>query len=206
MAKKAIIDPHQDYTFSDYFKLKDEPEEIFAYFGYTWQVSSLSLPQTEQSLTRLEALKTRLTENLPYISLTSEMARREFLIAPVIMDLIYYTKAKVRVEYALKINEQLKGVIDYYLQTEQNNLILIEAKNSDLERGLVQLGVELIAVDLWSPVNQDQLYGAVSMGNIWQFSVLNRTEKRITQDLNLYRVPNDLEELMKILVGLMESS
>jgi hypothetical protein len=205
MTKNAIIESHQAYTFSDYFKLKGEPEEIFAYFGYSWQVSSLSLPQTQQPLTRLESLKTRLMENLPYISLTSEMAKREFLIAPVIMDLIYYTKAKVRVEYGLMINEQLKGVIDYYLQTEQNNLIIIEAKNSNLERGLVQLGVELIAVDIWSPVDNAKLYGAVSMGNIWQFLVLNRTKKRIIQDLNLYRVPNDLEELMKILVGLMEN-
>ncbi|MGK7932064.1 MAG: hypothetical protein AB4041_11615 [Microcystaceae cyanobacterium] len=203
MTKKTIIEPHQAYTFSDYFKLKGEPEEIFAYFNYYWQISSLNLPKTTQSLTHLATLKTRLIENLPYISLTSEMARREFLIAPVIMDLIHYTKAKVRVEYALTINEQLKGLIDYYIQTEQNNLIIIEAKNSDLERGLVQLGIELIAVDLWSPVDNPKLYGAVSMGNIWQFSVLNRTEKQITQDLNLYRVPNDLEDLMKILVGLM---
>jgi hypothetical protein len=38
------------------------------------------------------------------MSLTSETARREFSIAPVIMQLIHYNHAKVRVEYALNIN------------------------------------------------------------------------------------------------------
>jgi hypothetical protein len=52
------------------------------------------------------------------------------------MELIHYTHAKVRVEYALNINNQLKGVIDYYLKPE-NQLLVIEAKNADLERGVV---------------------------------------------------------------------
>ena len=41
--------------------------------------------------------------------------------------------------------------------------------------------------------------------DIWQFVILHRESKQITQDLNLYRVPNDLETLMKILVALMKN-
>jgi len=155
-------------------------------------------------LERLTDLKNRIEESLPYISLTSQTARREFLIAPVIMELIHYTHAKVRVEYGLNINNQLKGVIDYYIKAD-NQLLVIEAKNGDLERGVVQLAVELIAFDNWSPIDNPILYGAVSIGNIWQFVILHRESKEITQDLNLYRVPNDLETLMKILVALMKN-
>lgn len=204
MAKIQIIDPQQSYTFADYFKLNSEPEEILEYFGYKFQAQSLTLPITQENLDRLTDLKARIAESLPYISLTSETARREFLIAPVIMELIHYTHAKVRVEYLLNINNQLKGVLDYYVKSE-NQLLIIEAKNADLERGVVQLAVELIAVDNWSPTNHAILYGAVTIGNIWQFVILDRESKQITQDLNLYRVPNDLEILMKILVALIKN-
>lgn len=204
MVKIQIIDPNQSYTFADYFKLNYEPDEIIEYFGYNLQSQSLTLPTTQQNLERLTDLKNRIEESLPYISLTSETARREFLIAPVIMELIHYTHAKVRVEYGLNINHQLKGVVDYYIKAD-NQLLVIEAKNADLERGIVQLAVELIAFDNWSPIDHPILYGAVSIGNIWQFVILHRESKEITQDLNLYRVPNDLETLMKILVALMKN-
>ncbi|MGD1714858.1 hypothetical protein [Dapis sp. BLCC M172] len=49
------------------------------------------------------------------------------------------------------------------------------------------------------------LYGAVSMGNIWQFAVLDTEKKRIIQDTNLYRVPTDLLELLQIIVGILEA-
>jgi hypothetical protein len=204
MVKIQIIDPNQSYTFADYFKLNYEPDEIIEYFGYNLQSQSLTLPTTQQNLERLTDLKNRIEESLPYISLTSETAMREFLIAPVIMELIHYTHAKVRVEYGLNINHQLKGVVDYYIKAD-NQLLVIEAKNADLERGIVQLAVELIAFDNWSPIDHPILYGAVSIGNIWQFVILHRESKEITQDLNLYRVPNDLETLMKILVALMKN-
>jgi len=204
MVKIQIIDSNQSYTFADYFKLNYEPDEIIGYFGYKFQSQSLTLPTTQQNLERLTDLKNRIEESLPYISLTSETARREFLIAPVIMELIHYTHAKVRVEYGLNINNQLKGVVDYYIKAD-NQLLVIEAKNADLERGIVQLAVELIAFDNWSPIDHPILYGAVSIGNIWQFVILHRESKEITQDLNLYRVPNDLEILMKILVALMKN-
>ncbi|QEI42679.1 hypothetical protein BMF77_03290 [Dolichospermum sp. UHCC 0315A] len=204
MGKIPIIDSNQSYTFADYFKLNYEPDEIIEYFGYNFQSQSLTLPTTQQNLERLTDLKNRIEESLPYISLTSETARREFLIAPVIMELIHYTHAKVRVEYGLNINNQLKGVVDYYIKAD-NQLLVIEAKNADLERGIVQLAVELIAFDNWFPIDHPILYGAVSIGNIWQFVILHRESKEITQDLNLYRVPNDLETLMKILVALMKN-
>ncbi len=205
MSKVPIIQPDQSYSFSDYFKLNSEPEEILGYFGYSFQPQSLELPKSERELERLEDLKQRLQENLPYVSLTSEAARREFLIAPVLMDLIHYTQARLKVEYPLTVNDQLKGSLDYYFQSE-NQLLVIEAKNADLQRGFTQLGVELIAIDQWSPTSSPILYGAVSMGNIWQFGVLNRQPKQILQDINLYRVPADLEDLLRILVSILGNS
>ena len=205
MSKIPVIQPDQSYTFGDYFKLNYDPEEILAYFGYSFQPQSLELPKSERELERLENLKQRLQESLPYVSLTSEAARREFLIAPVLMELIYYTQARLKVEYSLMVNDQLKGALDYYLQSE-NHLLVIEAKNADLQRGFTQLAVELIAIDQWSPTSSPMLYGAVSIGNVWQFGVLNRQLKQILQDINLYRVPADLEDLLRILIAILKNS
>ena len=202
MPKIPILQPGQSYTFADYFKLNYDPEDILASFGFSLQLKALTLPQFVGQLERLANLKERIEESLPLLTLTSEVARREFLIAPVLIDLIHYTQAKLKVEYPININEQLKGSLDYYIQSQQS-LLVIEAKNEDLQRGFTQLAVELIALDQWTPSQQPLLHGAVSTGIIWQFGTLERQTKQITQDLNLYRVPADLEELLSILVAIL---
>lgn len=39
----------------------------------------------------------------PRLSLTSEMARREFLIAPVLTEVLHYTQATLNVEYPVAV-------------------------------------------------------------------------------------------------------
>jgi hypothetical protein len=203
MSRIAIIQPEQSYTFSDYFKLNFAPQDILAYFGVSLQRRSLQLPQYAGTLDRLTELKSRIEESLPRISLTSEMARREFLIAPVLTDILHYTQATLNVEYLVNVSNQLKGYLDYLLQNQQTFLV-IEAKNEDLERGFVQLSIELIALDQWIESDQPILYGAISTGNIWQFGKFDRRTRAITQDLDLYRVPADLNDLLRILVNILE--
>lgn len=139
---------------------------------------------------------------MPYISLTSEAARRELLIAPILLDLVHYTHAQLRIEYPLSVTAQLKGSLDYYLHSD-HQLLVVEAKNADLSRGFTQLAVELIALDGWSDSDETTFHGTVSTGDIWQFGILHRQQKQITQDLNLYRVPADLEELLRILIAIL---
>ena len=87
-------------------------------------------------------------ESLPHLSLTSEAARREFRIAPVLTDVLHYTQATLNVEYPITVSHQLKGYLDYLVQNQQSFLV-IEANNEDLERDFVQLAIELIALDQW---------------------------------------------------------
>jgi len=201
--KPAILSANTSYNFSDYFKWVDYLEDILAYFAYSFHKQQYQLPRYPGELASLPLLKARLEKNLPYISLTNEAAKREFLIAPLLMELIDHTQARIKVEFPLTFNDQLKGTLDYYLQA-QNNLLVIEAKNSDLERGFVQLAVELIALDQWTDSPASHLYGAISTGEIWRFGILERVTKHITQDLNLFRVPADLEELMRSLVAILK--
>jgi hypothetical protein len=203
MSRPVIIQPDQAYTFADYFKLNFAPRDILAHFNVSLQRQSLKLPHYPGPLDRLSDLKARIEESLPRLSLTSEMARREFLIAPVLTDLLHYTQAILNVEYPIAVNNQLKGSLDYLLQNQQTFLV-IEAKNEDLERGFVQLAIELIALDQWIESDQPILHGAISTGNIWQFGQFDRQSRQVTQDLDLYRVPADLEELLRILVRILE--
>lgn len=203
MPRAPIIQPDQSYTFADYFKLNFAPQDILAYFEVTLQRQSLTLPSHKGPLDRLSDLKTRIEESLPRLSLTSEMARREFLIAPVLTDVLHYTQATLNVEYPVAVNNQLKGSLNYLLQSHQT-FVVIEAKKEDLERGFVQLAVELIALDQWIDSDQPVLQGAISTGNIWQFGQFHRQQRTVTQDLNLYRVPADLDDLLRILVKTLE--
>ncbi len=204
MPRTAIIQPDQSYSFADYFKLNFASQDILAYFGVILQRQSLQFPRYEHTLDRLIDLKARIEECLPRLSLTSEIARREFLIAPLLTDLLHYTQATLNIEYPVAVSNQLKGSLDYLLQNDQTFLV-VEAKNEDLERSFVQLAIEMIAIDQWIESYQPIIYGAISTGNIWQFGQFNRQTRIVTQDLNLFRVPADLDDLLRILVKILSN-
>ncbi|NJN86807.1 MAG: hypothetical protein HC881_11465 [Leptolyngbyaceae cyanobacterium SL_7_1] len=96
----------------------------------------------------------------------------------------------------------LKGNLNYLLWLE-HSLLVVEAKNDDLTRGFTQLAVEIIA--LAKAKDQDKLYGAITIGDAWRFGILDRTEKHITQDIALYRVPDDLDVLVRSLIGMIQN-
>ncbi|NES85679.1 MAG: hypothetical protein F6K10_32135 [Moorea sp. SIO2B7] len=177
-----------------------EPKDLAKYFNYSFSRKKLNLPQYEGELDRIVQLKERIEEVLPYASLSSETARREILISPLILDLVHYTKSEIYIEYSIKVSEQLQGYLDYFLDNT-HKLLVIEAKKEDLDYGITQLIAELIALDKWEEYdNKNYIFGAVTTGKIWEFVRLNSLEKQIDQGLESYRVPEDIEPLMRILI------
>jgi hypothetical protein len=200
-----ILTPQQPYTFSKIFDLKIEADELVAEFGYTLQRTSLNLPLYSGELDRLEELRSRIQEVLPYVSLVNETARREVLISRVVLELVHYTKAQLRIEYPIKVTEQLQGYLDYLIRTE-TELLVIEAKREDLDYGFTQLAAQMIALDQWEKTpDQAILLGVVTTGKIWQFGRLDRARKHIDQGLEQYRVPEDLDSVMRILVAALST-
>jgi Type I restriction enzyme R protein N terminus (HSDR_N) len=198
-----ILNPNQAYTFSKYFELQVNIDELVAEFGYSFSRNKLNLSLYKQELNRLEQLRERIEEILPNVILNNEISRREILISPLVIDLIHYTNAQLRIEYQLKVSEQLQGYLDYLIHN-QNNFLVIEAKRENLDSGFAQLVTELIALDQWEKMgDQDLILGAVTTGEIWKFGRLNRQHKHLEQGLESYRVPEDLEELMRILVNIL---
>lgn len=205
MAEHHVLEPGGSYTFRSYFEMPYEPEDILAEFGYRLERSLITLPETTAELPQIEPLQQKLRQRLRYVSLTSEAARREILIAPVLLEVVEIAQAQLRIEYPLTVNERLKGSLDYYLYSDRQ-FVVIEAKNADLTRGFTQLAVEMIALDQWTTSEQPELLGAVTTGDVWQFGRLNRADKLITQITQLYRVPDDLDAVLRILLAAISAN
>ncbi len=196
-----ILQEDQSYTFSSYFDLPYETDDILREFDYSFIKTELSLPQTDRTVVdELLLIKEKIRRVLPLISLSSETARRETLVAPILLEIIAICNCQLKIEYPLRVSDRLKGTLDYLLQS-RHDLLVIEAKKDDLTKGFTQLAVELIALS--EITDQDIFYGAVTTGNLWQFGKLDKIEKTIYQDLNLFKIPNDLLDLGKVLLGIL---
>lgn len=145
-----FLDSNQSYTFSRYFELGFEASELAQELGYTLTRKNLILLQYHSELDRLQELRDRIEEVLPFVLLTNESARREILIARVVTKLIHYTQEELRIKDVLKVSNWLQGNLNYLLRLNSvNQLLVIEAKYEDLARGFTQLVAELAALDQW---------------------------------------------------------
>ena len=196
------------YIFSDYFDLNNPPGEIASEFGYQFDTQTIDFPLAKAlEINEIKKLQTIFYQNIPKITLNSEMAKRNFMIAPILWEVIRHIKAKINVEYPIEIDEKLGGLLDYLIRSEQE-IIIIEAKKGDMDKGFNQLIAELIALDKYQRDNESSkfLYGAVSIGELWRFGILKRMEKNILRDLHTYRVPEDIENLFAIIIGILTNT
>lgn len=201
MTKTKILKEDRSYSFSSYFELTYETDEILAEFGYAFANTHLNLPRSVKQSERVSVIRQQIEDVLPLVRLSTETAKREVLVAPVLMEIARFCQCQLRIEYTLEVNNWLKGTLDYLLRS-QSSLIVIEAKRDDLVRGFTQLAIEMIALS--ESEDRDSIYGAVTMGTAWSFGKLDRKERKISQDITLYRVTDDLQDLMSILIGILE--
>jgi len=200
---KKIFKKDKKYTFSDYFELNNPTKEIIEAFEYQYRFEELKLPKSSKEIGNLDKLKETYIKKLPLISLNSEMAKREFYISPLLLELLEHIPAEIDVEYPLDAGENLSGNIDYLIKFA-SNIIILEAKKGDLERGFNQLAVELIALDKSIENDQELLYGAITLGDVWRFGVLDRSNKLLKKDMEAYTLLSDLKEIVLILIGMLE--
>lgn len=193
-----LLDPNGSYTFHSYFEMRHNIADILTDLGYTYSRRELNLPQSDRAL-ELGALKATLKRNLRRIDPASETARQQALIAPVLVELCEVIDAQLDIEYPISVSNWLKGIVDYRIAAG-SSLLIVEAKQADLTHGFVQLAVELIALSEWIDGDDPILHGAVTTGEDWRFGTLERTRRHITQDIELYRVPEDVERLIRVLI------
>ena len=177
-----------------------EVQDLVKEFGYSFERKLLKLPQFTGELNRSPQTQERIEEMLPYVSLTSDRAKREILVSPIIRDLIHYTKAKVRIEYPIQVTEKSQQILDYFIKSNQCTVITF-AKGADTDFGMTELIASLIALDRWlEDPPQTNIIGAVTTGRTWEFARLNRQSKHIEQGLEMYDFFKNFDALMRILV------
>ena len=201
MSSRRILKPGESYTFSRYFELSFTIDDILAELNCTIERQDLTLPESSETL-NLDFLQHQIQRNLSHIDLVNETTRREALIGPILFEVCDLTNQRLNIEYSIAVNDYLKGTLDYYIAAPQN-LLVIEAKQSDLVRGFTQLAIELIALNEWTKSTSNLIYGAVTTGEDWRFGIYNRTNRQIIQDQKRYRVPEDLLTLVKIIISII---
>jgi len=192
----------EERTFSSYFKLKYSARDIAEYFSYKF-IKSEELNWKKVKID-ISFLQSRLSVNERYIDRDSEIAIREFVIAPILMELINIKPFHIYPERYVEIQHNLKGYLDYLIETEDQDLLVIEAKEHNLSAGIKQIVAQLIAID--KAVEKDKLVtGVLTIGRTWILFRIDRATKTIYQDFREYSLPSDLELLVSILNGIIHS-
>ncbi len=199
---KSILRKFRKHTFSDYFELDHPVKEIVEEFGYQYSFEELTLPGTKREITSLARLRETFLKKLPFITLNSEIAKRTFFLAPLLLEILDYIQVEINVEYPLDAGDHLNGSLDYLIRYA-GTIVIVEARKGNMERGFNQLAATLIALDRHEESPLKTLYGAVTTGDMWRFGILQRQEKMLKKDMNGYILPANLEELFSVLLGIL---
>lgn len=204
--KKSIFKHDKKYTFKDYFEMNNPTEEIVGEFGYSFSYEIIELPEyPNDDADKIKNLRDTYYSILPKITLTSEAAKREFLIAPVLLEIARNTDCRINVEYPVEVSDKLSGSLDYLIRSD-HDLIVTEAKRGETDKGFNQLSAELIAMDKYEEGSPPELlYGTVSTGDIWKFGILDRKKKHLTKDMHSYRIPEDTGKIFSVLMGIIKT-
>jgi hypothetical protein len=81
------------------------------------------LPYTEAPLEWLPVLAESMRRRLRRINTTTEQARREALIFPLIDQICDQLDYSINIEYTVNVSSWLKGTLDYYIPSPRNLLI-----------------------------------------------------------------------------------
>jgi len=194
-------------AYSD-FKLS----EIIQKFELTLnEVSGLfgDVPEEEPS----NLLTTILKENVDLaVSINTEKARSEMIISPILLEVRRKLNNEISlfsgVDFNVDNQQGLNGFCDFLISLSKEQLFvrapiitLVESKNENLKLGLAQCIAEMLAAQLFNEQKQNAIkivYGAVTIGTIWQF--LKLEDKTISIDLTEYYI-KDVKKILGILIS-----
>jgi len=161
-------------------------------------------------------LQETLSDNVPLaISINTEKARSELIIAPILVELRKQHKKTISlfsgVELAVDKEKALSGFCDFIISGSSEQLFMtspiitiVEAKNENIMNGLGQCIAEMIAAKIFNEKEKtivDKIYGVVTSGNIWKFIKLENKQASI--DLDDYGI-KEIELIMGILSAMVK--
>ena len=160
-----------------------------------------------------DLLTTILKENVDLaVSINTEKARSEMIISPILLEVRRNLNNEISlfsgVDFNVDNQQGLNGFCDFLISLSKEQLFvrapvitLVESKNENLKLGLAQCIAEMLAAQLFNQQKQNAIkivYGAVTIGTIWQF--LKLEDKTISIDLTEYYI-KDVKKILGILIS-----
>ena len=194
-------------AYSD-FKLS----EIIKIFGLTISETS-ELFSAVAEVECSEYLAFTLKENIELaVSINTEKARSEMIIAPILLELRRYLNYQISlfsgVDFNVDYERGLNGTCDYIISNSTEQLfvkspviILVERQKENIVGGLGQCTSEMLAAQVFNEREGNQIpviLGAVTSGNIWRF--LQLEEKQLRVDATEYYL-KDVNKILGILAN-----
>ncbi len=151
------------------------------------------------------------------MSVVSEKARSEFLVAPILVHLQEMYRQQISIYSGVKFDiapeQGLRGICDFIISlspmlptVQAPVLVMVEAKKNDIEEGLGQCVGEMIAAQLFNQQEGNvvsSIYGCVTTGENWQF--LRLTDTALMIDRQRYFLTN-LPNIFGILNGIIQEN
>ena len=152
-------------------------------------------------------------ENGIQLSFTSEKARGEFIVAPILIECRERMHRRISVFSGVSLNADvdrgLNGACDFLLARTASTIalqaplmVILEAKKQDIDEGLGQCAAQMLGACRYNEregIPVPFMYGCVTNGDSWQFLKLQGV------DLQLHPRRFAINEVSKILWFLMQS-
>ncbi|MBN4006281.1 hypothetical protein [Nostoc sp. LPT] len=151
------------------------------------------------------------------VAISSEKARSEMIISPILLEIRRKFNYKISlfsgVDFTVDSQRGLNGFCDFIFSLSSEQLlvrspviVLVESKNENLRSGLAQCIAEMVAAQLFNERGGNQIkaiYGAVTIGTIWQF--LKLEGNLVSIDLSEYYI-KDIKKVLGILYSAIAQS
>ena len=170
------------------------------------------------SLPISDLLQQMLQENLSLaLDINTEKARSEFIIAPVLAEVRRQLQYRISlfsgVEFNVDPAQGLRGVCDFLLSLSPLQLtiqapvvMIVEAKNENIKRGINQCIAEMVAAQQFNQARNNAIgtiYGVVTSGSAWKF--LRLTEMHVMVDATEYHI-SQVERIVGIIVAMVKEA
>jgi hypothetical protein len=163
-------------------------------------------------------LKETLSDNVFLaVSVNTEKARSELIIAPVLVEIRKIFDKKISFFSGIEMNidkeRDLVGFCDFIISKSPEQLFLstpvitvVEAKNENIMSGLGQCAAEMIATKIFNEqdgTTLSKIYGVVTSGNLWKF--LKLEGDKIYIDMDDYSI-KEVFKIVGILCSMIEQN
>jgi hypothetical protein len=189
-------------------------DEVEEKFGLEFKANPF-IPDLEPIIPS-DWLQETLLMTLPLAKIAgSEKARSEFIIAPILVELLKLTNNEISVfsgeDFTVDKELGLNGICDFMISQSSNQIkvsapviALVEAKKGVLKDGWGQCIAEMVAASKFNEHRKKSIeciYGIVTSGTSWQF--FRMKDKVVLIDPEEYNIAS-VEKLLAILNWMVE--